>query len=158
MKYKKCKHDKCMRKAESNGYCNKCHQLNSKECEFCSNSSIAKYNKKNKTQKSKHNRWIDGLIRGEKYFHSIQVLAKCLFFVLVFLSCDYFWSTYYLGFPNEVAQFGQLALLMLLLFRLVMFLFLGSVLFRYLCYYLSNYLIVREEEKLLKEGRKEICQ
>jgi len=108
--------------------------------------------------KSKHNRWIDGLIKGEKYFHTIQTLAKALFFLLVFLTCAYFWSTYYLGFPNEVNQFGGLALLMLLLFRLVMFLFLGSVLFRYLCYYLSNYLIVREEERLLKEGRKKICQ
>lgn len=31
----KCKHDKCKRKAKDNGYCEKCIQLNTEECNFC---------------------------------------------------------------------------------------------------------------------------
>lgn len=34
---KKCKHDKCLRDVEelSNGYCDNCIQLNTKECNMC---------------------------------------------------------------------------------------------------------------------------
>lgn len=31
----KCKHDACLREATVNGYCNKCIQLPTRECEHC---------------------------------------------------------------------------------------------------------------------------
>ncbi len=35
IKEKLCKHDECKRKEKDNGYCIKCIQLNTEECNFC---------------------------------------------------------------------------------------------------------------------------
>jgi len=148
-----------MRKAESNGYCNKCTQLNAKSCLYCSNinktikkENIKEFNESFK-QKSRHNPWIDGLEKGMNFFHYTYKLGAGIFYVLVFITCLWFWATYALGFPDETRNFLGVAALMIFLFRLIMFFVAGGLIFKFFCYYLSVFLSNKEERELLKEGR-----
>lgn len=161
MKYKKCKHDKCMRKATLNGYCNSCIQLNTKKCNMCSSVkkiiTLSGSKGSEKEKKSKHNFWINGLESGSNFFHYIYKLGSGIFFVIVFITCFYFWSNYYLtNLDNPVIN--QASLFFIWLFRLCMYLIVGGLIFKYFCLFLSQYLNKKEEDAILKEGVKKFIK
>lgn len=143
-----------MRKAVDNGYCDECIQLNTKECNFCSSVKKNIILKSETERKSKHNFWIEGLEKGSDFFQYIFKLGAGIFYVVAFITLSWFWSSYLLGFPNETKFFSGVAILMLFLLRLVMFLVLGGLLFKYFCLFLAMFLRNKEEKVLLREGRK----
>lgn len=56
---KKCKHDYCKRKAEYNGYCDECIQLNTERCNYCS--EVVVLNEKETKPKNRIDKaWIMG--------------------------------------------------------------------------------------------------
>lgn len=113
---------------------------------------IKKPNNKNNEIKSKHNFWINGLEKGSNFFHYIRKLGSGLFYVVVFITCLFFWSLYYISV--EDLALSQIGLFFILMFRLVMYLVVGGLLFEYFCFYLSRYLSNREEKKILNVGVK----
>ena len=164
MIYKKCKHDKCRRKAVENGFCDKCIQLNTKECNFCSNSKnklfmvekkgvrllSRKEEESFKMPKPKHNKWIDGFTFGEKFFKWISIFGWGLIVILLIYTSLIFWADFIIRYP-KLLGIGDLFLRVL---ELGVIFFVGGTLFRWLCYFTYSLLYNKELKRLEKEGEK----
>ena len=163
MKYKKCVHDKCRRKAEEgSAYCKYCTQLPAVGCLSCSNVNKRKSQITNKNTKdtkslksnSKHNNLIDGLISGGNFFGSIYKLGRGLFLVITFLTVYWVWATFYVENLSEMNAMVDISLLMLSMLKLCMWFIIIGLLFKYFCIFLADFLYQGEVKELLKIARR----
>ena len=172
----KCKHEKCGREAiDSDGYCNRCLQVDTKECSECSGSEALGTHEEEMVGKEgdieiveenvgteeeakkfiergrKHNRWIDGLAKGAAFFKWCEYLGLGLLLVVGLYTIMAYWVGVAVPVLGQF-NFSSLAVLMIKLTQLsASFLFLG-VIFKWFCRLLSDWLYAKELEVLRREG------